>query len=213
MNYYTADLHFGYQKLIDKKERPFSSLEEMHELLIDNINRRTSENDVLIIGGDVACYGYDPVPLLKRIKCHKVLIKGNHDEHLLSFSSFRRCFADIRSSEIIRENKTKIFLSHYPHAEWDGLYKGIWHFYGHVHKSQQAGAMLMDLFYPTAVNIGVDKNDYEPKTAEELMQKRKATYKLPETTMDELIHNSVFFDIDDRAEHRLSYQGFSFINN
>ena len=97
MNYYTSDLHFGYEKVIQTAHRPFSSCKEMNDTLVRNINERTDRNDVLIILGDVAWYGYNPVKELKAIHCHKVLIAGNHDASLIHHeASFRRCFDDIR---------------------------------------------------------------------------------------------------------------------
>lgn len=52
MNYYTSDLHFGYEKVIQTAHRPFSSCKEMNDTLVRNINERTDRNDVLIILGD-----------------------------------------------------------------------------------------------------------------------------------------------------------------
>ena len=38
MNYYTSDLHFGYEKVIQTAHRPFSSCKEMNDTLVRNIN-------------------------------------------------------------------------------------------------------------------------------------------------------------------------------
>ena len=211
MNYYTSDLHFGYEKVIQTAHRPFSSCKEMNDTLVRNINERTDRNDVLIILGDVAWYGYNPVKELKAIHCHKVLIAGNHDASLIHHeASFRRCFADIRDTELIREKDCKIFLSHYPICEWDGYCKGIYHFYGHVHNNIYGGGYLMRL-YPTAVNVGVDCNDFKPKTAKELIDERLDHYYrdldlLPQLP-DDFLASAVFRrDMDNRGTRKVDFE-------
>lgn len=47
-------------------------------------------------------------------------------------------------------------------AEWDGYWKGIWQFYGHVHNNPHGGAALMSMI-PTAINVGVDVQNFMPK--------------------------------------------------
>lgn len=209
MNFYTSDLHLGYEQVIKTAHRPFKTTEEMSQTIIRNINERTNHDDVLIILGDVACYGYNPVKELKDIHCHKVLITGNHDKSLLKHKSFRHCFADIRDTELIRENDVTIFLCHYPICEWDGYCKGVYHFYGHVHNSQIGGGYMMKL-YPTAVNVGVDCNEFKPKTAKELIENRLENFRndiaaLPPLPQ-EFLDNSVFMKgMDKRAGWKIDF--------
>lgn len=171
MNYYTSDLHFGYEKVIQTAHRPFSSCKEMNDTLVRNINERTDR----------------------------------HHE-----ASFRRCFADIRDTELIREKDCKIFLSHYPICEWDGYCKGIYHFYGHVHNNIYGGGYLMRL-YPTAVNVGVDCNDFKPKTAKELIDERLDHYYrdldlLPQLP-DDFLASAVFMrDMDNRGTRKVDFE-------
>ncbi len=191
MYYYTSDLHFGCKYIFERTNRPFENVEEMGKTIIDNFNERLSKDDVLIILGDVACRGYNPVKELRAINCKKVLIKGNHDVGPLTHKSFRDCFVDIRDYELIRDKDYTIILNHYPLAEWDGYFKGIYHFYGHVHNSNIGSGLLMNLL-PRAINVGVDVNDFKPMTAKELIEKREAEYTrnpygLPEEFLKQLV--------------------------
>lgn len=202
MNFYTADLHLGYEQIIKTAKRPFDAVEKMDKAIVKNFNEVLNKDDVLIILGDVCSYGNhrEAVKCLKQIRCPKVLIAGNHDKEPLKHKSFRDLFVDVRDSEIIREEGHSIFLSHYPHAEWDGYYKGIWHFYGHVHNSKQGAGCLMHLF-PTAVNVGVDVNDFKPHTAKELIVSRIREYKnikdFPVSV--DFMKEAIIPDIDNRA--------------
>lgn len=51
--YYTADQHFGHSNIIRFCERPFSTVEEMDEVLINNWNETVSDNDIVYILGDL----------------------------------------------------------------------------------------------------------------------------------------------------------------
>jgi calcineurin-like phosphoesterase family protein len=148
----------------------------MHDVIIKNINETVSSRDTLYILGDVACIEYDPTDDLKLIHCPKILIKGNHDAKWLKHRHFRNQFEEIYDIKAIKTDDTRIILCHYPMAEWDGFWKGHWHFYGHIHNSNEGAGLIMSQI-PRSVNVGVDVNDFKPKTARQLMG-------LPDTTDD-----------------------------
>lgn len=61
MNFYTADLHFGQESLLATgkwKERPFSTLEEMHKDQIKKWNKKVTNGDDVYVLGDVGSRGY-----------------------------------------------------------------------------------------------------------------------------------------------------------
>ena len=57
--FWTSDLHLNHANIILYCNRPFKSSKRMDEVLINNINMRAKENDVLIHLGDFMCYGKD----------------------------------------------------------------------------------------------------------------------------------------------------------
>lgn len=171
MNYYTSDLHFGHQKTFDRAGRGevFKDLSEMNEALIRNINLRCKKEDVLYILGDVAAHGVDASCFLRRLNPHLILIVGNHDVSALKDFKFRKCFDAIHGSVCnIKDGMYKLFLCHYPVVEWDGYYRKRFLFYGHIHNANTTGTRLMQQI-PTAFNVGVDVNDFMPKTAAEII--------------------------------------------
>ena len=193
MNLFTGCLHFNSEEVLQTSNRPFKNVDEMNQALIDNINSTASDDDVLHILGDVATPD-NVVPILRQIKCRKILICGNWDIMQLTHITFRQCFEEIHNNLLISDGEYDLFLSHYPHAEWDGFYKGRYHFYSHVHAKKDGGAALVDLL-PTAINVGADVNGFMPKTAKELIEKRKTTYKTPEN-MDEFVKKVLLPEID-----------------
>lgn len=176
---YISDLHFGMQTILEKCNRPFHSIREMNKTLVRNINENTDSKDILMILGDVACYDYNPYKELEDIHCRKILIIGNHDRSLLSHYSFRKQFLDIRESELLNDGDFHLFLSHCPHAEWDGYYRHRYHFYGHIHNSYTATSIIMNM-YPNAINVSADVLNFIPRSAAELVSNRINSYSVPD---------------------------------
>lgn len=210
MKWYTSDLHFSYENIIDLCNRPFKDVSEMNNKILENFREKIGKDDFLFILGDVSAYGQEPEYLIRKIPGHKILIKGNHDKSLIKRHSFRQCFTDIVSNEIVKDTvddeEVKIFLTHYPMTEWDGYWKGIWQFYGHVHNNPHGGTALMSMI-PTAINVGVDVQNFMPKTAEDLIRERRKTYVKPDLkAVEKAVFEPVF---QNRNARKLSWDGFS----
>jgi len=78
-----ADLHFGGENIIRYENRPFSSVEEMTQVLIDNWNAVVTEEDTVFVLGDFSTgqSKEQDASILKRLKGRKILVMGNHDTH------------------------------------------------------------------------------------------------------------------------------------
>lgn len=182
MLYFTSDTHFGHKNIINLCNRPFSSVDEMDEKLIENINNKVQKHDTLYLLGDFSFNGVEAYR--KRIECSDVrLIKGNHDH-------FKDCldqFTYIRDYEMIylsgwvnviselkghKYEKGNIVLSHYPFASWDREKRGSIHLYGHEHGNYEA---FRKEHFPNKLcfDIGVDSNNYEPLSLLEVFDKIK----------------------------------------
>lgn len=172
MIFYTADLHLGHENIMRLSKRPFSSVKEMDDVLIDNINNKVGVNDDLYIIGDFTYKGGDPVGYLERIKCRKHLIIGNHDGKLLSNRTATNMFVERpRDYSKIKDNDKDVVLCHYPIAEWDGYFRGTYHIFGHVHNNFGNPWYAYMSKLKNCFNAGVDVNDYEPMTLKELIER------------------------------------------
>lgn len=80
IDYYTADTHFGHARIIELCDRPFGSVEEMNQTMIDNINAIVKSTQTLAILGD-ACMGKleESLKCIAQINARVVLVPGNHD--------------------------------------------------------------------------------------------------------------------------------------
>ena len=119
MIYYISDTHFKDQKIFDKCSRPFDSLEEMEETIINNWNKKVSEDDTVYVLGDI---GKDDDPstinIFKRLKGHKHLLVGNHDHDMLEDITESNVFESIKFIDLIMDNEYKVCLCHYPLMDW-----------------------------------------------------------------------------------------------
>lgn len=144
MRYYISDCHFYHRSLLTSMDkRPFDSIEEMNEFMIEQWNSRVNKNDDVIILGDLSWgNAQQTMDLLKRLKGHKYLIRGNHDLYLKDKDFDQSLFGWIKDYAELRDNKRKVVLSHYPIVCYNGQYRldeeGVpktWMLYGHIHNT------------------------------------------------------------------------------
>jgi calcineurin-like phosphoesterase family protein len=131
--------------------------------LLDAINSRVADDDVLWILGDF-CWGKlaEATAYRNRIRCRSVhLVWGNHDHR-----SIGPAFAEAIEQGMIEVEGQAIWLNHYPMRSWDRAFHGSWHLYGHVHgrlmKADEAdgGTLTRD--------VGVDACEYRPWSFDDL---------------------------------------------
>ena len=173
-NFYISDLHLGHYNIIRLCHRPFASVEEMDETIINNWNSVVTDTDNVYIGGDF-CYksGKDPVEYLQRLNGHKYLLIGNHDKSLLKDSAARRYFESIKDIMNITDGDNRIVLCHYPMVEWDGFFRGTLHLYGHIHNNTSNATYDIVKNISNCYNIGADVLGFTPRTLNEIITMNK----------------------------------------
>ena len=125
-------------------KRPFSSVEEMNEVMIGKWNGRVRKNDEVIILGDLSFgNGTETNEILSRLKGRLYLVRGNHDERYLKDSDFNSSrFGWIKDYAEFKDNKRKVILMHYPVFCYKGQYRldtegnpSYYMLHGHVHNT------------------------------------------------------------------------------
>ena len=114
MNFYIADTHFGHDNIRKLSNRPFNSVEEMDNAIIENWNRKVTNNDDVYILGDFSYKSEDPIEYLKKLNGRKHLIIGNHDNKLLKNPACKKYFVEIVDMKMVDDNGNQIVLCHYP---------------------------------------------------------------------------------------------------
>lgn len=141
-----ADTHFFHQKILEfeKEARPFSSVEEMNEAIVQNWNRVVTKRDTVWHLGDV-CFGHaDNLSILDRLNGTKNLVMGNHDQH--GVREYIKYFNKIEAAK----KYDGYLLTHVPiHESQFYRFKGNVH--GHLHSKRV-------MYYDDMYGEGVDGN-------------------------------------------------------
>lgn len=129
MKYLISDTHFNHLNIIKYCNRPFETVEEMNEFIIQKWNDTINNDDTVYFLGDFCLGNREKViELGRRLNGHKVLILGNHDRVT------KAAFIDAGFEEIYIKptlfdfNGSKLLLSHAP--VYDTEYNNVC---GHVH--------------------------------------------------------------------------------
>jgi len=168
--YYTADQHFGHSNIIRFCDRPFTTVGEMDEALINNWNDTVSDNDIVYILGDLmfrsdkhATYYID------KLRGTKHLILGNHDHKWIKNCNLQKYFKSVSYYLEIKDGGKRLALSHYPMLSWGGAARGALHIYAHIHNKKDGLVFETLKQMDNALNAGVDINEYRPVTLDELI--------------------------------------------
>lgn len=171
MKYFIADTHFYHEPIIKFSNRPFKSVEEMNQKLIQNWNEtvKSPEDEVYVLGDFVYHgSGEQANEILKQLHGKKYLIRGNHEEYLDDPKFDKSLFEWIKDYYTFKCDGRKFVLFHYPILEWDDYYIQAIHLYGHVHNIDP------DYFTKTlgghAVNVGVDMTGYKPISMDDVVR-------------------------------------------
>jgi calcineurin-like phosphoesterase family protein len=163
-NFYISDTHFDHAKIITLAKRPFANVDEMNGEMVKRWNNVVADDDTVFHLGDFAWkfsrYEYWKSQLKGKI----VFIRGNHDPDM-----DRKLSSDYVE---ILDDPYNLVLFHYPIVSWNGMFRGHFHFYGHVH-GDPLNHMPLD-WRARAFDVGVECLDYTPKTAEQIIMKDNA---------------------------------------
>lgn len=185
--FFTSDQHFGHTNIIKYCNRPFSSVEEMDEKIIENWNKVVKPEDVVYTLGDFSLpdrknYSTWESQILfvkytlKRLNGKIIIVFGSHDKHAYeckhSFYTYhnKNTIAEVKINELI------IQCSHCALLTWEKRTHGALSAFGHVHSgpSKKFPCVL------GSYDVGVDNNDFTPISLEDFVVKaRSKEGKLP----------------------------------
>ena len=168
--YFTADTHFGHQGILRMSKRPFTTIQEHDELLVEAWNSTVRPGDEVWHLGDFAyrCPLLHAETIFKRLNGTKRLVCGNHEQkgRKLGWTSQHEGYLDTVVAG------RRIILCHYGMRAWPGAFRGALHLYGHTH------GLLPDTLQ--SADVGVDRWPFRPVRLEEILGRMQATGLVPE---------------------------------
>lgn len=151
MIYFTSDQHFGHKNIIKLCNRPFNSLEEMDESIIENWNNVVKSKDTIYVLGDFAWKkGFD---YSQRLNGNKIFLLGDHDKQVYGEKLL-----------IIKMEGIWFVLCHWPLYSWNKQNYNSIHLHGHIHNN------IID-FKKNRINVSVDVTDFKPLSLEEILKR------------------------------------------
>lgn len=188
-NFFTSDNHHNHMLICEMANRPFKTVGEMNDTIIDNINKKVTNNDTLWILGDF-CMGQDSPywaqEFRKRMNAGRVnLIVGNHDyrghRQYDSVKYLSGTFDEVHFQWMGRIEGQFMYLHHYASRTWPEQSRMSWMLYGHSHSN------LPDDPNALSIDVGCD-------TEWEGIHERFTPYSMDE--LRQVMSKKVYVDID-----------------
>ncbi|GAA0092978.1 metallophosphoesterase [Paraclostridium bifermentans] len=158
--WFTSDTHFGAERTLELSKRPFCSVEEMDEIIINNWNSVVKENDTVYHLGDFGDYS-----IVSRLNGRINLIFGNYERNdnidiqQLKKYGFNEVYKD---SQIRRLNDLLLVnMSHEPSKAIKSNNEDMFNLFGHIHKLQMVRRY--------GLNVGMDCHNFYPIDVDEVM--------------------------------------------
>ncbi|SDA21409.1 Calcineurin-like phosphoesterase superfamily protein [Methylobacterium sp. UNC378MF] len=173
---FTADTHFGDPHILRHRGARFGSIEAHDEALVAGWNAVVGPEDAVWHLGDFAAHASRThcAAIFARLNGTKRLVRGNHDSNRVldlpwaepPVESARLSVADAQG------RPHRLFLSHYAHRAWPGLWRETRHLYGHSH------GWLADT--TRSCDVGVDAWSDRPVTLDAILLRQDAADGVPE---------------------------------
>lgn len=141
--FFISDTHFGHKNILqyEPDARPFETVEEMNEVLIERWNSVVKSRDIIYHLGDFA-FGKRNISIASRLNGKKRLILGNHDCYPVSeyYNYFERVYGAFCWNRCI--------LTHipiHPGCLGSGYFLNV---HGHLHSKVVTGKTFWDETLP-----------------------------------------------------------------
>jgi calcineurin-like phosphoesterase family protein len=165
--FFTSDTHFSHKNIMKfcPATRPYQSVKEMNEHLIESWNSVVGPDDVIHHLGDFT-FSHDKYEidmLFKALNGKKILYIGNHDGEKVQ----RLAWESVSYGAVLKIDGVKVHINHHPFVagKWDAAHHGTYHLFGHVH-----GEPVYDV--PVrALDVGVDNIGPVPWSWEQVHEK------------------------------------------
>lgn len=174
--FFAADLHFEHPGIVKERNgirmRPFETVEEHDEAVIERWNAKVGVNDKVYILGDVAMKKAG-LAKVSRLNGKKHLIKGNHD--IFELHDYTPLFYQISAYRVFVEFSQVVLASHMPVHPME-LDRFKFNVHGHLHdkrvrRKAEDGRDTEDLRY---LCVSLEHTNYAPISMDEVMGIRSA---------------------------------------
>jgi len=164
VDYLVSDLHLDHGNIIEYCDRPFDSVEEMNETLVERWNATVDPGDEVLYGGDLTIRSSAAALLdwLEALNGELVFLLGNHDGTVLEGLDGVRFVEEYRF-----EHRGVPFHAVHDPADGPSNQAG-WLLHGHHHNNWPDEFPFVD-HDARRVNLSVELLDYRPLATDRLV--------------------------------------------
>ena len=151
MIHFTADTHFGHQRVLELSKRPFKTVEEMDNNMIENWNSVVNKDDIVWHLGDFGNY-----EMREKLNGTIFLLLGNYERNdikkgIITLDDLSKMFENVyQKNHNIIINTNSYQMVHEPLNGTNEEFK----LFGHIHKLQMVKR--------NGLNVGVDCHNFTP---------------------------------------------------
>ena len=165
-DFFTADLHFGHNNVINfkntdgTKARDFATVQDMEDAMVQMHNEIVKPTDKVYMLGDIA-FNQRGLDKVKQMNGIKILVKGNHDQ--LKLNKYVDVFKDVRGCHVMNG----LVFTHIPiHVDQLGRFGCNVH--GHLHMNR---VMQGDKIDPRFLCVSVEHTALKPIEFEDMVER------------------------------------------
>jgi len=147
MYFFTADEHYGHEKIIQYCNRPFVDVKAMNATIVANFNFLVGKDDITVHAGDFGFFkGMSQAEeVIRQLNGNHIFLCGSHDHWLPDSTKFMwRKMIDNQF----------VVVCHYAMRTWERAHYGAWQLFGHSHGTLLPVGKQWD--------VGVDNNNFYP---------------------------------------------------
>jgi len=149
--WFISDTHFSHTNIIRYTGRPFQTVSEMNERLIENWNALVNPEDTVFFLGDFGIGTKDHLSsLCVRLHGNKICIRGNHDGSPAKMQKIG--FFLVFESAFIKIGRHLAELVHIPSQKAPSHFQ----LHGHVHDKQP------NKLFDNRLNLSIEVWNYKP---------------------------------------------------
>lgn len=173
-----SDTHWSHKNILKHTNRPFSSVEEMDETMVENWNKVVRPEDTVYHLGDVFWNKAKAQTIAPRLNGRKIVVLGNHDwgagyMESLGFQALTRTRKETASLYL---PDIRILMAHRPRdlPTWNEHMRGVIVLCGHEHDNMPRFIKWVrdggDKARPVmALNMSVEHHNYTPTPIEQVI--------------------------------------------
>jgi calcineurin-like phosphoesterase family protein len=164
--FFTSDTHFDDEYGLQYFNRPFKSVAEMNQVMVEKWNSLVTDDDTVYHLGDFTLEDIRHFTKWKnRLNGNLRILPGSHDgPWLKDFVATEKVqviapLVSLELPEIAAEKDPQVIvLCHYSMQVWDRSSHGSWHLFGHSHGKLKGMGLSFD--------VGVDCTEFMPLSLE-----------------------------------------------